>query len=287
MNYPLLRFPTSLHEQAAETAYRFFQPQAAVDTVLVVNSCARGQAVPESDLDMQVLVCQNTPAEEVNRLEVLWRQELAANDILLRYRRSGKHAHVHLDLIRGEYTSETWDDGGGPDWFEVGIGNQLAYAAPIHEAGSYYHRLQAEWLPYYGADLHRQRLDMVRTACAYDLDHVPFFVQRGLHFQAFDRLYKSFQEFLQALFIAHWVYPLAYNKWIRMQVEEWLGLPELYQALPAVISVRNIESNELVDRARDLENLLERWTVDQPAPTSQSLSWYYMENKLNKIEPQA
>jgi hypothetical protein len=61
------------------------------------------------------------------------------------------------------------------------------------------------------------------------------------------------------------VYPLAYNKWIRMQVEDWLGLPELYQALPAVISVRNIESSELVDRACDLENLLEQWAVDQPS----------------------
>jgi hypothetical protein len=48
-----------------------------------------------------------------------------------------------------------------------------------------------------------------------------------------------------------------------MQVEEWLGLPELYHALPAVISV-NIESSELMDRADDLRKLLERWTVDQP-----------------------
>jgi hypothetical protein len=179
---------------------------------------------------------------------------------------------VHLDLIRGEYIPETWDDGGGPDWFEVAIGNQLAYAAPMYTAGRFYRQLQAEWLPFYNGDLRNQRLDMVRAACAYDLDHVPFFVQRGLHFQAFDRLYKSLQEFLQALFISHRVYPLAYNKWIRMQVEEWLGLPELYHALPAVISVRNIESSELVDRAYDLENLLEQWAVDQPSMTNQSLS---------------
>ena len=70
------------------------------------------------------------------------------------------------------------------------------------------------------------------------------------------------QEFLQALFIARRVYPLAYNKWIRMQVEDWLGLPELYRALPQLISIRNIESSELVDRASDLNDLLDRWTVD-------------------------
>jgi predicted nucleotidyltransferase len=263
-NYPILKFPTILHEKVAESAYRFFRPHKEVDSVLVVNSCARGQAVPESDLDIAVLIQPGTSDQESMQLEALWRQELATNDILQRYRMSGNHAHLHLDLIRGVYTPVTWDEGGGPDWFEVEIGNQLAYAAPMHEAGSYYRQLQAQWLPYYNAELRRQRLEMVRAACIYDLEHVPFFVQRSLYFQAFDRLYKSFQEFLQALFIFHRVYPLAYNKWIRMQVEEWLGLPELYDALPALISVKNIESEELIERADDLQELLERWLVDQP-----------------------
>lgn len=261
--FPLLIFPTPLHEQSAECAYRFFQQRAGVDTVLVVNSCARGQAVPESDLDMAVLLQPDTAQEEIVQLEALWRQELGKNDVLRRYLESGKMAHIHLDLIRGVYSPTPWDDGGGPDGFELEIGNQLAYAAPMHgEAGPYYRQLQAQWLPYYRTDLRRQRLEMVRAACAYDLDHVPFFVRRELHFQAFDRLYKSFQEFLQALFIARRVYPLAYNKWVRMQVADWLGLPELYAALPGVISVRNMESDELVDRAGDLKALLERWTVN-------------------------
>ena len=258
-----LKFPTPLHEQAAQIAYRFFQPESAVDTVLVVNSCARGQAVPESDLDMAVLVRPDVPEEEVTRLEGLWRQELAANEVLRRYQQSGEHAHVHLDVVRGKYTPEVWDDGGGPDGFELGIGNQLAYGAPLEQAGPYYRQLQAQWLPYYGADLRRQRLEMARAACIYDLDHVPFFVRRELYFQAFDRLYKGFQEFLQALFIARRVYPLAYNKWIRMQVAEWLGLPELYRALPGVISVSNIESSELVDKSATLQSLLEVWSVDR------------------------
>jgi hypothetical protein len=103
---------------------------------------------------------------------------------------------------------------------------------------------------------------MVRAACAYDLEHVSFFVQRGLYFQALHRLYKAFQEFLQALFIVHRVYPLAYTKWVRMQVEEWLGLPELYRELPTMMSVSSIESGELIGRAGELEDLLERWVVD-------------------------
>jgi predicted nucleotidyltransferase len=260
MNFQL-KFPTHLHEQAAETAYQFFQAQPGVDTVLVVNSCARGQGIPESDLDMNVLVHPGKPKEEVANLEGLWRQELTGNEVLQRFRASGDHAHVHLDVVHGEFVPETWDDGGGPDGFEMGIGNLLAYGAPLHGAGPYYCQLQVKWLPYYKEDLRQQRLEMAHTACLYDLGHVPFFVQRGLYFQAFDRLYKSFQEFLQALFIACRVYPLAYNKWIRMQVVEWLGFPELYRALPPVISVTNIESSELVDKANRLKKLLQQWVV--------------------------
>ncbi len=258
-----LSYPTPQHQQAAETAFRFFHSLPGVDTVLVVNSLARGQGIPESDLDMNVLLRQGVPNAEIARMEAAWKQERAHNEVLRRFTASGEHAHVHLDVVNGQFVPETWDDGGGPDGFELGIGNMLAYAAPMHEAGPRYHALQAQWLPFYNENLRAQRLKMVRDACAYDLDHVPFFVRRELYFQAFDRLYKAFQEFLQALFIARRVYPLAYNKWIRMQVEDWLGLPELYTALPRIISVPDIQSAELVDKASDLRALLNHWTIDK------------------------
>jgi predicted nucleotidyltransferase len=256
-----LAFPTSMHEQIAEMAYAFFQPQPVVDTVLVTNSCARGQATPESDLDMAILVHPDTAPEEVARLEELWKQEAASSRLLNQYLQTGKFAHVHLDLVKGQFVAEAWDDGGGPDYFEVGIGNAVAYSAPLHAAGPVFRELQARWLPYYDENLRQQRLAMVSAACRYDLDHIPFFVRRELYFQAFDRLYKAFQEFLQALFIARRVYPLAYNKWIRMQVAEWLGLPDLYRALPAVISVANIEGDGVAARAEILGKLLEELPI--------------------------
>ena len=100
----------------------------------------------------------------------------------------------------------------------------------------------------------------MREACARDLEAIPFYLNRGLYFQAFDRLYKAFQEFLQALFVAQRTYPLAYNKWIREQVIEWLHLPELYEKLPPILSVQNIESAELGEKAEVLRGLLEQWT---------------------------
>jgi hypothetical protein len=48
---PSLKFPTPDHKRAAEAAAVFFLSHTAVDTILVENSCARGQAVPESDLN--------------------------------------------------------------------------------------------------------------------------------------------------------------------------------------------------------------------------------------------
>ena len=53
-----------------------------------------------------------------------------------------------------------------------------------------------------------------------NLHHIPLYIKRGLYFQSFDRLYNAYQEFLQALFISRCTYPIAYNKWIREQVEE-------------------------------------------------------------------
>jgi predicted nucleotidyltransferase len=53
-------FPTKLHQDAAEIIKEYFLTISGVDTILVVNSCARGQAVPESDLDFAILIKPGT-----------------------------------------------------------------------------------------------------------------------------------------------------------------------------------------------------------------------------------
>jgi predicted nucleotidyltransferase len=254
-----LSFPTARHRQVAELARDFFTAHALVDTVLVVNSCARGQALPGSDLDLAVLVKPAATGPEIRDLETKWQEFKTTQPFVREFRSGGRFRQVHLDLFDGRMTPAVWDDGGGPDSFEVEIGNRIAYAVPLHEAGTTFRELEARWLPYYEEDLRLRRLAMVREACAYDLDSVPFFLSRELYFQAFDRLYKAFQEFLQALFIARRTYPLAYNKWIREQVAGWLRLPEVYRELPSILSIRNIEAAESGEKADALRNLLERW----------------------------
>jgi predicted nucleotidyltransferase len=254
-----LELPTELHRQIIEIIRDFFLRQNHIDTILLTNSCARGKAVQQSDIDFAILVKQATQPKDIEELENKWNSFQHAEPALAKYKNSHLHAQIHLDIINGVYEPSTWDDGGGPDFFEVEIGNHLVYSRPLAGNGDYCNRLRENWLPYYSDTLQTKRLKMVINSCAYDLDHIPFLVKRGLYFHAFDRLYKSFQEFLQALFIKNKTYPIAYNKWIREQFDEIIFMPELYKELPAILSVMNIESDEISTKAQIVAGLLAQY----------------------------
>jgi predicted nucleotidyltransferase len=254
-----IAFPTPLHRLATEVVSDFFSQEKQIDTILLVNSLARGKATVESDIDFAILVSNKIHPDEIRIVEQRWQTFSSHHPILREYKHSHPFAQIHLDIIDGVYMPTTWDDGGGPDYFEVMIGNQLLYSVPLWGEGAYFIQLKSKWLPFYNKPLQAQRLQMVMQACTYDLAHIPFFVKRGLYFQAFDRLYKAFQEFLQALFIQHGHYPIAYNKWIREQIEDILALPELYAELTRVIAINHLESEEVNEKADTLKRLLEQY----------------------------
>jgi predicted nucleotidyltransferase len=254
-------YPTDLHRVAAETIVEVYCRHPAVIAVLLVNSCARGQGTPASDLDLAVLTVPHITAVQQSTLESSWRELYAGSDALRRLRASGPFAGVHLDFFNGSYRPNTWDDGGGPDGFELAIGNQMVYSLVLWQHGTAVDQLRAKWLPFYPEALRRQRFAMVRDACFYDLDHIPFYIGRGLYFQAFDRLYKALQEFLQALFIARRIYPVAYNKWIREQIAGWLELPGLYRELTSLLQIGRLESDELIGKGDHLRKLMQQWAA--------------------------
>jgi predicted nucleotidyltransferase len=251
-----LEFPTKLHHDAAETAKEYFLNIATVDTVLIVNSCARGQAVPESDLDLAILVAPGTSDNEMKKMDAAWQTYSANVPTILKFRQSSPFAHVHLDIIDGKYIPGIIDSGESIDYFEVEIGNQIRYSAPMATAGSYFQELKQRWLPFYDDDLRLKRLSAVKNACNYDLDHVPFLIKRELYFHAFNILIEAFRKYLQAMFIANKTYPISYNKWIKEQIVKWLNKPGLYPKLSPILSVPNIESNETNEKARMLRELL-------------------------------
>ena len=257
------KFPTKLHQDTAEIVRDYFMTISNVDTVLVVNSCARGQAVPESDLDFAILVKPGTTQAEIKYIETNWQTYSKFQPIILKYKQSNSFAHLHLDFINGNYIPTILEIGVASDYFEIEIGNHICYSAPMDKAGDYFHELRKKWLPYYNEELRLQRLIMTKNACNYDLDHIPFFISRDLYFHAFDILCKAFQEYLQTLFIVNKTYPIAYNKWIREQVVNWLNKPDLYSKLTPILSVSNIESTEINDKAKMLRELLNNLTHEQ------------------------
>ena len=249
-------FPTKLHQDAAEEVRKYFKHVPETDTVLVVNSCARGQAVPESDLDFAVLVSPETNAAQINSIHTAWLTFSGSQPAILKYKQSNPYAHLHLDIIDGNYIPAILEPGEPGDSFEIEIGNQIGYSAPMNNPGPYFQQLQNKWLPYYDEDLRSARLAVIQNACTYDLDHIPLLIKRELYFHAFDTLVKAFHEYLQALFITHRRYPIAYNKWIKEQIVNWLGRPDLYQKYLPVLSISNIESDEMNRKAEMLFELL-------------------------------
>ena len=226
----------------------------------MVNSLARGKATEDSDIDLAILVAQSTTTTAITNLENSWQDLLNSDPTLNRFKASGRFAQIHLDIIDGVFKPGIWEDGGEIDFFEVEIGNRLYYSKPLAGEGEYFLKLKSKWLPYYETTLQEQRLILSKEACIYEIEHIPVFANRGLYFQAFDRLYAAFQKFLQTLFIKHKTYPIAYNKWIKEQIVEILQLPELYKALPNIISLANIESSELNSKADILKKLLDDYT---------------------------
>ena len=149
-------FPTKLHQDAAELLRDYFLTIPGVDTVLVVNSCARGQAVPESDLDFAILIKPDTTPTEIKNIENSWQIYSKEQPTFLKYKQSNQFAHLHLDIIDGNYTPAILEKGEPIDYFEIEIGNQICYSAPMDNAGYYFKELQNKWLPYYNEELRLQ-----------------------------------------------------------------------------------------------------------------------------------
>jgi hypothetical protein len=256
------KYPTIEHERAAGTVVHFFSASPVVEAVTLTCSCARGKASRDSCLDMAVLVRPEIFATVRERLEAQWDEFYRQEDVFKKLPQVGKYSHVDLEFFDGCFVPPSHGWTSGTDGFELEIGNHLVYSVPLWKNSDYLDDLKAQWLPYYDEILRRERLAMVRRYCFNNLDHIPLYVNRGLHFQAFDRFYNAIGEFLQALFIAHRTYPIAYDKWIREQVEEILGLTELYRKLVKFFEITSFESQEIAAKAEDLAYLLNTYASE-------------------------
>ena len=220
----------------------------------LVGSCARRPNA--NDLDLSVLV----PDEAAGaRIERAFAEFAAGSGPVADLAAVGPFVEVDLGMTTGEFRPgpRAWTS--GPDDFEVAVGNEVAYGVPLWRRGSRLDDLRERWLPFYGDELRAARLAEARMYVLNDLDHVPLMVRRDEPFHAFHRLYLAFQGFLQALFIARRTYPIAYDKWIREQVEDILGLPQLYERLPAIVGIDRLALPQVTAGAQELRTLLDEW----------------------------
>ena len=256
---PRPAYPTPAHAAAARTIVDFLAADARVDTVLLTNSCARGKASKDSCLDIAALVRPDMWEKDGVAMQEAWEQfhrsEVAFRDL----ETAGRFAEVHFDSITGQAAPGPRDEVSPPDSFEIEICNYLVYAHPLFERSDYWQSLRARWLPYYDDDLRADRLTISRQHGLDNLEHIPLYVARGLHFQAFDRLWLAAQDFLQGLFITRRTYPIAYNKWIREQIVDILGLPELYVQMTTLFEIEHFEGYDLTSKAELLRNLIDEY----------------------------
>ncbi len=254
-------YPTPQHERSAQAIVEFFKDRPQTSAVLLTCSCARGKATRDSCLDIAVLIAPDLPPGTLEQLDRDWQSWYQSEPVFKEQVRAGAFSQVDLEFHTGVFKPDNHPHGwtSGADEFELEVGNLLAYSAPLLEKDARFRDLKAQWLPYYAENLRRERLEMVVKYCRNNLAHIPLYVERGLYFQAFKRLYHALGEFLQSLFIARRTYPLAYDKWVREQVVDILGLPELYAQLVGLLEVKHLESIELAEKSAVIEGLIGRF----------------------------
>jgi hypothetical protein len=250
-----IAYPTRAHERAAAAITEFFAARDDTDAVLLTNSCARGKATPDSCLDMQVVAQPHAVAT----MEKEFGRFAAGSAEIVELGQAGRFSDLHLDVSDGVVMLEPIKEEGIP-WSEVWIGTLFVYSVPLHVSGDRYERMGSEWLPFYDDAVRRERIDAARWfVLDNNLARIPWYLERGLYFQAFDRFYRGFQGFLLGLHVARRTYPIAYNKWIREQVVENLGLPDVYEQLPALFELNRFESRALERKAAELASLVDRY----------------------------
>jgi hypothetical protein len=183
---------------------------------------------------------------------------LASNPACVALKESTPWSGIDLEFTSGEFSPPEHGWTTGADSYELEIGNILAWVHPMLLRGPRFETLQAQYLPFYDEVQRRERFGMVVRSAANNLEHIVPFARRGLYEQSFKRLYHACEEYLQALFIQRRLYPIAYDKWLREQLVDYLGEPELYEELLAILVLSSFTVRRLGDRARRLGRLLEQ-----------------------------
>lgn len=246
-------FPTKTHQEGCEKAIKFLKARRSVLAISLGGSTARGQAEYDSDLDINFYVKNFSDVGKIKKeYERFYARYL--KPLLKRKDVSGffditiQERHLNPGPQLRHWTS-------GPDDFEIEIGNSFAHVTLIEERNSAFSRAAKRFLPYYSENLRKKRLKETVKYGLNNIAHIEPYTRRKLYDQVYKRLYDARKEFLQALFISKRKYPLDYDKWIKYELEEILGMPKIYKKLVPLYELKKLESKEMVRKGERLKEL--------------------------------
>jgi predicted nucleotidyltransferase len=249
-------YPTPQHEIASKRLIKIFSQENRVMSILLTCSCARGKATKDSCLDVCIIV---KTKNDINKIKKKFQTIYKKDKIFIKLLRVGKYSQIDLDVTDGKIKPSKRNWTSGPDEYELSIGNIFFYSIILFDRNDYFKKLQKKYLPYYDENFRKKRLTEVKKFMLNNLNHIPIYIERGLYFQAFKRLYDATREFLQALFIKNKVYPIAYDKWIKEQLVDMLGQAKLYEEFVTLYEIKKLESKELVIKADKLKELINQY----------------------------
>ncbi len=251
----MVKYPSDAHLRAADKFVELFSTDKRVESILLVGSCARGLATKDSCVDITVILDDMGDSLHF---------ETDANDKCLRtpefreLERTGKFSNLDLNITDGRFKPVKRGWTSGPDNFELEIGNTFVHSHLLYDRRGRFDALRADFLPYYDEKLRRTRYEDVKRYLFNNLEHIPLCAHRGLHFQCLERLRNASREYLQALFISRRIYPIAYDKWIKEQMVEMLGMHRAYSDMVSLFQIGDLESGELEEKAALLRIMAER-----------------------------
>ncbi len=129
-------YPTPEHQGAAEAIVEFFTTIPEIEAVCLICSCARSKASRDSCLDILALGKPETMSTAQADIQKVWDEFYTTDPIFQKPAAVGKYAHVDLEFSDGHFgpTEHYWV--GGPDEFELVIGNYLVYSVPLYQGGN-------------------------------------------------------------------------------------------------------------------------------------------------------
>ncbi len=248
-------YPTGNHSRAASKFVELFSSEKRIVAILLVGSCARGSASPDSCLDITVMMDDERDADVfAKHVESIWNTTEESSGL----QRTGRFSNLDLNFTDGKFRPGKRGWTSGPDSFEIEVGNTYVYSVPLFDRDGAFEERGRAFLPYYDDELRKERLANIEKYFYNNLDHIPLYVRRGLHFQSLERLINASREYLQALFVYSRIYPISYDKWIRFQLVDMLKRSDIYFELVEMFQIKRIESNELIDKSARLRDMAER-----------------------------